>query len=123
MLIKYEYIGDRVIMNVPDNSYWEIRFKLFNDGGLDDYNLYLIMDDREIELRDTDYWCSGRDLPYTEVGALYEEIVEVIAERIAREPNLKLIDIDAIEAELIASKYEKRWLEKGFIKLAADGSW
>ena len=124
MIIKYDYIGDQVIVNVPDSSYWEIRFRLFDDNtGDDDYNLYLILGDKEFTLRDSDYWCQGRDLPYTAVGALYEEIVEVIAEQIAKDPNLKFIDIGAIESELIDSKYQKAWLEKGYIKLDADGSW
>ena len=125
MLIKYEYIGDRVIVNVPDSSYWEIRFKLFDDDtGVEDYNLYLIFGDKEFVLRDTDYWCQGRrDLPYRAVGALYEEIVDVIAQRIAEDPNLKFLDIEAIEAELIETKYQNKWLEKGYITLTADGSW
>ena len=124
MLIKYEYIGDKVVVNAPDNSYWEIRFKLFDCEGNEDYNLYLIIGEKEFMLRDVDYWCQGRwNLPYTAVGALYEEMVEVIAKRIACEPNLKVIDVEAIESELLESKYKKKWLEKGFIELAADGSW
>ena len=124
MIIKYEYIGDKIIVNVPDNAYWEIRFRLFDkDTGADDYNLYLIFGDKEFVLRDTEYWCQGRKLPYTAVGALYEEIIEVIAERIALNPDLKFLDIEAIESELIESKYEKKWLEKGYIEVDANGRW
>ena len=125
MILKYEDIGDRVIMNLPDSACWEIRFRLFGeDTGCDDYNLYLIYGDKEIVLRDTEYWCQGRrDLPYTAVGALYEEIVEVIGKKLALDPDLRIIDIEAIEEELIAAKYEKKWIEKGYIKPSDNGSW
>ena len=125
MFIRYDEIGDQVIANIPDSTYWEIRFRLFTeDTGDDDYNLYLIVGDREITLRDTDYWCQGRlALPYQAVGALYEEMVNVITEKIASDPTLKFIDITEIEAELIASKYEREWLDNGYIKLDANGCW
>ncbi len=124
MFIKYEYIGDRILINVPDSSVWEIRFRLFNEDGDEDYNLYLTIDGKETELRDTDYWCQGRpQLSYRAVGEMYEEIVETVAQKIAEEPNLRVIDIDEIEAELIERKYAQLWLDKGFVKPDKNGSW
>lgn len=124
MLIRYSHIGDQCIVNVPDNAYWEIRFRMFDtETGVDDFNLYLITEDKEIMLRDTDDLCQGRNLSYIAVGNMHEEMVSVIADKIAKDPNLRLLDIDAIEAELLTSKYEKMWLEKGYITLDPDGSW
>ena len=124
MFIKYEYIGDQCLVHIPDGAYWEIRFRLFDDDtGEEDYGLYLILGDREFTLRDPDRWCQGRDLPYYAVGSLYEELVEVIASWVATDPCLKLLDLEAIEAELIEAKYKAQWLEKGYIKLDADGRW
>ena len=124
MFIKYEYIGDKILINVPDSSVWEIRFRLFNEDGDEDYNLYLTIDGKEIELRDTDYWCQGRpQLSYRAVGEMYEEIVEIVTQMIAEEPNLRVIDIDEIEAELIEHKYAQLWLDKGFVKPNKNGSW
>lgn len=123
MFIKYDYIGDQAIVNAPDSAYWEIRFRLFDDECIEDYGVYLIVGDEEFTLRETDYWCQGRDIPYQAVGTMYEELVEVIAQRLAADPGLKMIDIGAIEGELVASKYEKLWTEKGYIKPDADGKW
>ena len=125
MLIKYEYCGDNTIINVPDSAYWKICFRLINDSTPgDDYGLYLITDEKEILLRDTDCWCSGRpELPYTAVGAMYEEIVDIIASKIEAEPNLRIVDVNAIEGKLLSEKYEKKWLENGYVKLREDGSW
>ncbi len=124
MLFKYTYIGDQVIVNVPDHELWELRFMLFDDDGYDNYNLYLIYRDKKTEIRETDFWTQGRpNLPYSAVGALYEEIVEVVCERLAGNPNLKIIDIDAIEDELIAQKYEKIWLDKNYVTKDSNGRW
>ena len=124
MLLKYDYIGDQILVNLPDNEYWELRFKLFNDEGCEDYNLYLIYRDKETEIRETEYWTQGRPaLPYHAVGALYEEIVVVISQRLAADPTLKIIDIKAIESELIKQKYEKLWSEKNYITIDSGGNW
>lgn len=125
MIIKYECYEGLIIVNVPDSSYWEIRIKQYaEDTGGDDYSLYLIFDDKKYLIRDTEYWWMGRDnLPCFAIGELYEEIVEIIAKQIADDPNLKIIDINVIESELIDSKYKERWLEKGYIELSSDGSW
>ncbi len=124
MLLKYDYIGDQILVNLPDNEYWELRFKLFNDEGCEDYNLYLIYRDKETEIRETEYWTRGRPaLPYHAVGALYEEIVVVISQRLAADPTLKIIDIKAIESELIKQKYEKLWSEKNYITIDSGGNW
>ena len=123
MYVKYEFIGDKALVNVPDSSLWEIRFRMFSDEG-DDFGLYLIVNGEAFELRNTDFWCQGRpSLPYTAVGDLYEQIVETVAQRIAADPELRLIDIDAIETELIETRFAKLWLEKGFVKRDKNGSW
>lgn len=113
MIIKYTHNGDRIIANIPDGSFWEIRFRMFdNDTGNDDFNLYLIHEGREITLRDTAHFCRSRNLSCYCVGAMYGEMVDVIAARLANDPNLRILDIDAIESELLTSKYEKLFLEE-----------
>ena len=59
MFFKFEYIGDQVLLNVPDTVSWEIRYRLFNEDGDEDHGLYLIVGEKEYELRDLDLWCSG----------------------------------------------------------------
>ena len=123
MYIKYTSFGDKVFMNIPESSHWEIRFRMLNERG-DDYNLYLIIDDNEIELRDTEHWCQGRpSLPYEAVGNLYEDIVDAVANRLAADRDLRVIDIDAIEHRLLENKYEKLWLERGYVKPDKNGRW
>ena len=123
MLIKYDFCGDNNIVNIPETMYWKISFAMLDENGRDDYNLYLHIGNEKITIRDTDFWSMGRDLPYEEVGYMYEEMVDIIAAKIEQEPNLKIIDISAIESTLINEKYEKRWIEKGYIEPDADGSW
>ena len=123
MFIKYDDCGDNVIINLPDSIPWKICFRMFNENAYDDFNLYLIMGEETILLRDTDYWCQGRsDLPYTAVGYMYEEMVDIIAKKIENDPNLRLIDISSIENELLG-KYEKIWIEKGYIEVDSNGRW
>lgn len=31
MIIRYDCIGDQILVNVLDGSYWEIRFRLFDE--------------------------------------------------------------------------------------------
>lgn len=122
MFIKYNNgCGDNIIVNVPDSEYWEIKFQLFDDNCCDNYNLYLVTKDRTITLRDTEYWSQGRDIPYSSVGGMYEELVDVIGEKIA--DNVRFIDIDKLESELIEAKYYKKWLDKGYICIYENGSW
>ena len=124
MFIKYEDCGDSIIIHLPDSVCWRICFKLFDDNGNDDYGLYLNIEDKTILLRDTENWCQGRpNLSYTEVGSMYEEILDIIASKIENEPNLRMIDIPAIENKLLEEKYEKRWIEKGYVEVSPNGSW
>lgn len=124
MFIKYDSCGDNIVINVPDSVCWKVCFKLLDDNCCDSYNLYLIVEDKTILLRDTDYWCQGRPkLCYTEVGYMYEEIIDMIASKIKNEPNLRIIDIPEIKNKLLEEKYEKKWIEKGYVELCSDGSW
>ena len=124
MFIQFDDIGDRRLIHLPDSARWELRFRLFDDKGNNDYGLYLFLDEEEISVRDTDTLCQGRpELPYTAVGLLYAAIVDRVAERITSDPTLRLIDIDAIEAELLEEKFYQQWLNKGFIQPDANGHW
>ena len=124
MFVKYDNCGDNTIVNVPDSVTWKICYKLFDEDGNDDYNLYLIVGDETVLLRDTDYWCQGRpNLPHFTVGNLYEEIVDAIVAKIENDPNLRVIDISSIESKLLEEKYEKLWIEKGYVEVYPDGRW
>ena len=124
MRIKYSFLGDNVILNLPDDKRWELRYRLFDDEVMGVYGLYIICEDKEIEIRDGEYYAQGRpELPLSAVGNLYEDIVDKAGEMLAANPGLSFIDIDEIESKLLCEKYEKLWKEKGFIAPAADGSW
>lgn len=124
MYIKYDNCGDNSIVYVPDTAVWKICFMLFGNDGNEVSSLYLIVGNDTILLRDTDYWLEGRpNLRRYSVEALFAEIIDVISAKIENDPNLKVIDIPSIESKLIKEKYEKEWNEKGWITVAADGSW
>lgn len=124
MIIKYEDAGDQVIINLPNNVYWEIRYRMFSDLNDDYHKLCLIVGEKELTIFDAYKWCQGRKNMFSDVvGELYEEIVESIAERLSQEPDLKYLDISAIESELVETKYFKLWLEKGYIEVDANGRW
>lgn len=124
MFIQFDDIGDRRLIHLPDSAYWELRFRLFDEKGNDDYGLYLILGEEEILLRDTDTLCQGRpELHYRAVGALYEAMVERVGERLAADPMPRIVDIDAIESELLEEKFYQQWLKKGYIQPDANGHW
>ncbi len=116
MFVKCSYFFNSLI-KLPENSYYEFKSE-FDDG------LYLILSNKEILLRDIDYWCQGRtELPSYAVYDLYSEIVDVIANLLTNDENIKIIDIDEIETDLINKNYEKAWLSRGYITISEDGSW
>ena len=123
MIIKYGFCGDRAVVHIPDSIQWEIISRSINDKGYDDYGLYLLVDGKERILSDADLWCSGRNIPEYEVWALHEDVIDAISKRMADDSDLRVIDVEEIIAELLSGKYEKRWIEKGYIELSADGSW
>jgi hypothetical protein len=66
----------------------------------------------------------GRNnLPYWIVGDLHQEIVNVICSKLEKDPSLKVIDITLIESELLEARFEKEWLEKGYIEARDVGHW
>lgn len=123
MIIKYEYIGDRAVVYIPDDAQWEIITRSVDEKGYEDNGLYLIVNGEERSLSDAEAMCAGRSLPEYEIGALHGDVVDAVFRRMADDPQLRAIDIEEIIAELLTSKYEKRWAEKGYIELRADGSW
>ena len=124
MFIKYEDTGDMVLKNVPDSQPWELRWKMFDENCADDGGLYLILDGRETLLLDTDRWCQGRpSLPDGAVGDLYRDLVEAAAKKLAADPALRLLDLDAIEDELLSSQYAERWIAKGYVTPDENGTW
>jgi len=124
MIIKYEFAGDKAVVFIPDNVQWEIVNRCFNDKGFDDNGLYLVVDGQERTLEAGDAWSGGdKKIPDFEVSCLHEEVIDVIAERMANHPDLRIIDINEIIDGLISSKYYKRWLEKEYIKPDAKGCW
>ena len=100
------------------NDQYEIRYR-YEDG------LFLILPDKEIQLRDIDSYCFGRSKfhKYT-VGDLYTNMLEIIINRITEiEKAEGIIDIDEIESMLLTEKYEQEWTSKGYIDICADGTW
>ena len=124
MIIKYEFAGEKAVVFIPDNVQWEIISRCIDDRGYDDNGLYLIVDGKERTLEAGDAWSGGaRTIPDFEVSCLHEEVIDVIAERMANNPDLRIIDINEIIEGLISSEYYKRWLEKEYIKPDANGRW
>ena len=123
MIIKYGFVGDRAVIYVPDNTQWEIITRSVNDKGYEDYGLYLIVDGKERILSEADSWCSGRNIPEYEIGALHEDVVDVVFKQMAGDSEVRGIDIEEIIAELLNATYEKRWKEMGYIEVDANGHW
>jgi len=108
---------DNMLLHVTSNDKFEFRYR-YEDG------LYLILPEKEIALREVDFFCQGRpNLPESAVGDLYAEMLEIIIKLIKENDNLEILDIDEIESKLIREKYQKKWISKGYIDVYADGSW
>lgn len=125
MYIKYESIGDRNLLFLPEHKAWSLRFRMFNDDGSEDYCVYLTVDgSAPVPVLEPDLFCQGcPDLPYYAVGLLYEDVIDAAAEQIAVDPALRILDIQDIVHQLVLSKYRDLWLEKGYITPEQAGYW
>ena len=75
-------------------------------------------------IRDHYLLTQGRpNLSCSAVGNLYEEIIDVVIQQIANNPNLSVIDIDSIETQLLNEKYEKIWIDKNYVEIDKNGAW
>ena len=110
--------ADSLLIHLTTNDRYEIRYR-YEEG------LYLILTDKEIELREVDLYCQGRPgLPEYAVGDMYCELLEQIIKQIADVSEAEtVIDIDEIECKLLTEKYEKEWQKNGYIDIDATGSW
>lgn len=116
MLFKFTQCIDPCIINVPDNSYWKLSYRdEYYDDEYEyrDYILRLVFSNEEIELRDANHCAIAEDdrlfVHENDVGWMYRELIDVVAERLATTPDLKLIDIDSIENELYQKKFREQW--------------
>lgn len=113
MILYADLVGCTKIINLPDSIRWEFVWDQFNENG---DILHLKVGDEDFVLGDLDRWCSGRpDLPSFEVIALYEDILKEISDRLKTSADHSVINLVDIEDNLIATKYEARWLQKGYI--------
>ena len=116
MIFKYTYLLDSGFFYIPQNAVWSLELKYDS--------LYLDINGKQHLVREADSYCSGRpNLPDWEVIALYKEMVDVVLQKIITEESIKYIDIDAIESELLRTKYEALWLQNEYIELSENGSW
>ena len=119
MLFKVTINFDYCIINAPDSQLWSLSYRdtYCEDGcEYEDFHLHLLLGDEDIELRDAKF-CSLADDDHLfpskcEVGQLYEELINIIAERIAAVSDIRIIDIDSLEAELYVNKYKEKWSKR-----------
>ncbi len=73
-----------------------------------DFNLYLVIEDDEILLRDTEAWIFGRDLPHREVGLMYKDLWFAICDALNKlaYSSSNIIDVDALEKLSITKNTE-----------------
>ncbi len=74
-------------------------------------------------MRDTDLYCSGRDIPIEAVGELYDDVINLITNMIIENPNHQYVCIEDLESQLLRDKYEEQWTKKGYICPNENGSW
>jgi len=124
MLMKFGVYGGQTIIHIPENTKWEIFCRPDNERGYPDNGLYLIVDGKEYEMQEGDFWSGGdRNIPGSEIWFLHGEVIETIFKKIEENPDLRTIDVTGITMEVLSKDFEKRWIEEGYITLNADGSW
>ena len=123
MIVKYESIGDKYIVNFPKDSHWEIYMKTIDERGDEVHELCLFVNGKEHILSDAETWCTGRNIPESEIDLLHEDVIDKILEQINNNPDLPCIDIEKIIDEVVTIEYKERWLNMRFIKLSPGGSW
>lgn len=122
MIIRYSFVED-VMINIPNNVVWGMNVHLDSKGM--DEGLYLMMNNTEYLITETDELCQGRpNLPDYAVSDLYSSIIDEISKMIIeKKPDLVCLDINDIEGHLLEEKYISQWVEKGYIELDEEGNW
>ncbi len=117
MYIKYEDAGDRVLLHVPRDCFWTLKFQMFDEDGCEDYSVSLCPDGKEpIRILEADWLCQGNPgLPCYAVGHLYEELIDKVAGYIENHSDANLLDIPRFVKELLHEKYEGLWRAKGYL--------
>lgn len=116
MIIKYEYIGSKHLVFIPENTRFDIVYQLFDEEGDEDYSVYLkIHGEPPIPLLEVDALCQGRPaLPAHGVGALHEMVVDsMILYLLADRP---IIDVDGILHAHLDTGVAADWLERGWLQ-------
>lgn len=122
MIVKYEFI-EKYIVNIPKDSHWEIYMSMFDEKGFEMYELCLYANGKEYIMSNAEIWCTGRNIPESQIGCLHEDVIDKIFEHVSNNPDQQCIDIDKIIDELITKEYKDHWLDKKYIELSLDGSW
>ena len=123
MLIRFQLMGEDNLISIPDTMPWRLVRKLFDNDGYDDYGLYLILNGEEIQLRDAQELCDGRDIPLSAVGQLHYDMIDEIIRLLIETPKTEFICLEDLEAELLQNKYKKLWIDKGYIHPDENGIW
>jgi len=125
MYVKYESCGDPIIIHIPSQKQWTLRHITFDDNCDESYRNILEIEGCEpIILQESKMYCANRpDLPDFAVGALLKDVVNTVAERLALNPDQRLIDITGITQTLIGQTYFSLWERRGYIIVDEDGRW
>lgn len=123
LIIRFEFIGDENLICIPDTVPWRIVCKFCDNTGYDDYGLYLILNGEEIQLRDAETLCSGRNIPLDAVGELHYDMINEISKKLIETPKTEFICLEDLESDLLKSKYEELWISKGYIHPDKNGAW
>jgi hypothetical protein len=113
MIIRYEEYGMPCILNISLKvGVWKIVSD-FEEG------LVFMCGDEKIILDDKEYFYdrnSNPNLPDWAVDEFYADITNKIYQMLIEEKK-DCIDVPTIRNELYSTKYEKEWIQNGFIEV------
>ena len=123
MYVRCSFNGDSFLIYVPETEKFEFRQRMAESR--DSAGLYLILSDKEIQLKSVDEWCSGRpELPVCAVYELYSGIIDTASEILSEKgAKTTIINIDEIEDKLLEEQFYNKWVVQGYAQPDDNGIW
>lgn len=117
MYLQYSELGNNLIF-IPNNKQWRLESSYDESA-----SIYLYTDNEEplTVANSAGLLMHCEKLDVDKIIALYDDIIEKVAEIIAQDPDIKFINLFKIQKELVYGKYKEKWLAEGLLDQEYDG--
>lgn len=114
MIIKYEYIGEKVILNIPEGTIYKFFCNSIDEDGFYDYNIYFWSKDTDdIEIIHLNYLMTDYGVDSLYLDILCNRIIDEILHEL--QTYNPFIDMEKLWERVFERDFEQEWRDKGII--------